>query len=131
MAIVFVSPKQRQKMFFLGITVLFLLLLFIIGVIVFFSKPKQTSEEQIFIKPEIKIDFNVLDLEQVRGSLIMGRVQIEFAYLATTDQGEKESGSVFASSAEEAKRILEDSGLISVEVTEILRGRDNPFSPYY
>lgn len=131
MAIVFVSPKQRQKMFFLGITILFLLFLFIIGTIVFFSKPEATPAEQVFIKPKIKINFEVLDLEQVRGSLLMGRVQKEFAYQAATEKGEQKTGSVFAATMEDAKKILEDMGLISVTLREVEIGRENPFAPYY
>ena len=131
MAIVFVSPKQRQKMFFLGITILFLLFLSIIGTVVFFSKPKSTPVEQAFIKPKIKINFEVLDLEQVKGSLLMGRIQKEFAYQSVTDKGEEKTGSIFAATTEEAKKILEDSGLISVTLEEVGIGRENPFTPYY
>ena len=77
MAIVFVSPKQRQKLFFLGITILFVLGLFVLGTVVFFSKPKPAPTEQVFVKPEIKVNFEVLDLEQVKGSLLMGKVKNE------------------------------------------------------
>src|SRR3990167_1330138 len=131
MAIVFVSPKQRQKMFFLGITVLFLLVLVVIGTFVFFSKPKLAPTEQVFIKPKIKIDFEVLDLEQVKNSLLMGRIQKEFIYQALTDKNEQKSGSIFAVSEEEAKKILEDEGLLSVTLEEVLVGRENPFTLYY
>lgn len=131
MAIVFVSPKQRQKMFFLGITILFLLVLSIIGTVVFFSKPEPTPVEQAFIKPKIKINFEVLDLKQVKGSLLMGRVQEEFAYSAATEKGEQKTGSIFAATMEEAKNILEGLGLISVTLEEVEIGRENPFTPYY
>ena len=131
MAIVFVSPKQRQKIFFLGITILFLIVLSVIGTIVFFSKPKAVLVEQAFIKPQIEINFEVLDLEQVKGSLFMERVQKEFSYSAATDKGEQKTGSVFASTTEEAKKILEDIGLILVSLEEIEMGRENPFTPYY
>ena len=131
MAIVFVSPKQRQKMFFLGITILFLMVLSVIGTIVFFSKPEPVPVEQVFIKPKIEINFEVLDLEQVKGSLLMGRVQKEFSYLGQTDKKEQRSGSIFAASIEEAKKILEDSGLTSITLEEVLIGRSNPFVPYY
>ncbi|MBI1866392.1 MAG: hypothetical protein HY005_00940 [Candidatus Staskawiczbacteria bacterium] len=130
MTIVFVSPKQRQKMFFLGITILFLLVLSVIGTLVFFSKPKPAPAEQIFIKPEIKINFEILDLEQVKGSLLMGRVQKEFTYQSLTDKGVKKSGTIFAASMDEAKKTLEDSGLLSVILEEVLIGRENPFTPY-
>lgn len=131
MAIVFVSPKQRQKMFFLGITILFLLVLSVIGAVVFFSKPKYTPEEVSFIKPEIKINFEVLDLEQVKASLLMERIQKEFAYLAITEEGGEEAGSIFAATKEEAKKSIDDSGLISVTIEEVKIGRENPFTPFY
>lgn len=132
MAIVFVSPKERQKMFFVGITVLFLLVLFVIGMIVFFSKPKSIPEDQVFIKPDIKINFEVLDLEQVKESLPMGKAQKEFAYQSVTDKGKQKSGSIFAVSIEEARKILEDSGLLSITLEEKFPvGRENPFIPYY
>ncbi|MBI3631615.1 MAG: hypothetical protein HY219_01995 [Candidatus Staskawiczbacteria bacterium] len=131
MAIVFVSPKQRQKMFFLGITILFLLFLFVVGTVVFFSKPASVPTEEVFKKPKIKIDFEVLDLEQIKEGSLMGRVQKEFTYLATTDKGKQESGSVFAASIEEAKKKLEDKKLINITLEEVLIGRENPFAPYY
>ena len=131
MAIVFVSPKQRQKMFFLGITILFLLFLLVVGTFVFFSKPKPTPIEQVFIKPNIKINFEILDSEQVKKSLFMERVQKEFNYEAKTDKEEPSSGSVFANSIEEARKILEDAGFLSVVLDETLIGRENPFAPYY
>jgi len=131
MAIVFVSPKQRQKMFFLGITTLLLLFLIITGTIVFFSKPESVPTEQAFIRPKIKINFEILDSGLVKNSLLMGRVQKEFAYQAATEAGEEKTGSIFAATMEEAKKILEDSGLISVSLKEVEIGRENPFTPYY
>ena len=131
MAIIFVSPKQRQKMFFLGITILFLLVLSVIGTVVFFSKPEPVSTEQVFIKPKIKIDFEVLDLEQVKGGLLMGRVQKEFVYSAVTSGGEQRTGSIFTATREEAQKILEESGLILATIKEVEIGRKNPFTPYY
>ena len=131
MAIVFVSPRQRQKMFFWGITILFLLILSVVGTTIFFSEPEPTLPEQVFVKPEIKINFEVLDSEQVKESLIMERVQKEFTYQAVTDKNEQKSGSIFAASMEEAKKILEDSGLLSITLEEVQIGRENPFTPYY
>ncbi|MBI2050086.1 MAG: hypothetical protein HYT35_01355 [Candidatus Staskawiczbacteria bacterium] len=130
MAIVFVSPKQRQKVFFLGITVLFLLVLFVVGAIVFFAKPLPAPVEQVFVKPKININLEVLDLEQVKGSALMGRVQREFIYQAVGDKNEQKSGSIFVASIEEARKILEDSGLLSITLQEALVGRSNPFAPY-
>ena len=46
-------------------------------------------------------------------------------------KGEEKTGSIFAATTEEAKKILEDSGLISVTLEEVGIGRENPFTPYY
>ena len=131
MAIVFVSPKQRQKVFFAGITILFLLILLVIGTVVFFSKPKPAPSEQVFVKPDIKIDFAVLDFEQVKKSSLMERVQKEFVYSAITDKGGQKSGNIFAATMEDAQKTLEGTGLVSVVLEEVSIGRENPFTPYY
>lgn len=131
MAIVFVSPKQRQKTFFLGITILFLLGLSIFSAMVFFSKPAPAVVGQGFIRPKIVIDFSVLDSETVTKSTTMGRVQKEFSYTATTNKGVKKTGTVFADSIELAQKIVEDMGLVNVFLEEVIIGRENPFTPYY
>lgn len=131
MAIVFVSPKQRQKMFFLGITILFLLLISVVGTVVFFSKPAPTSTETIFKKPNIKIDFTVLDSEQIKESSLMSRIQKEFTYSGITAKGSQESGNIFATTMEEATKTLETKKLTNVSLEEVLVGRENPFTPYY
>ena len=131
MAIVFVSPKQRQKMFFLGITIMFLLFLSAVGAAVFFSKPAPTPVEQAFIRPKIEINLKVLDSEQVKGSLIMVRMQKEFVYSAKTDKGVKKAGSVFAATMDEARKKIEEMELIIIDLEEVEIGRENPFAPYY
>jgi hypothetical protein len=131
MAIVFVSPKQRQKMFFLGITILFLLFLSVVGAVVFFSKPEPTPVELAFTRPKIEINLEVLDSEQIKGSLIMTRMQKEFIYSAETDKGVKKAGSVFAATTEEATKKIEDMKLIIIDLKEVEVGRENPFTPYY
>jgi len=120
-------------MFFLGITILFLLVLSAIGSIVFFYQPKVDliEEPTYFIKPKIKIDFTVLDLQQVTGSILMGRVQKEFVYSGLTEQGGQETGSVFAVTKDEAENNLKDMGLTMITLEEIAVGRENPFEPYY
>ena len=71
MAVVFISPKQRQKMFFMGIAGTLVVFLTIVTLLVFLSKPKMVSTTQVFQKPEISIDFAVLDAEQVKNSDIL------------------------------------------------------------
>lgn len=131
MAIVFVSPKQRQKMFFLGITILFLLFLLAVGLFVFLSPPKTYEPESVFIKPDIKVNFEILDSIEVRDRAIMGRIGREFYYVMKTLDGEEITGNIFAESFEKAEEVLKESGLILVSLEEAEVGRENPFAPYY
>lgn len=131
MAIVFVSPKQRQKMFFLGITILFLLFLLAVGLFVFLAPPKKYEAESVFIKPDIQVNFDVLDSLEVKNRVIMGRIGREFNYVMKSLDGQELTGSLFAESLEKAKEILEESGLVLVSLEETEVGRENPFTPYY
>jgi len=131
MAIVFVSPKQRQKMFFMGIAGTLVVFLIIVTLLVFLSKPKMVSTTQVFQKPEISIDFAVLDAEQVKNSDILNKLQLSFSYQARTNLGQNTEGKILAPSLEEAQKLLEEQGLSDIQLKEPEVGRENPFSVYY
>ena len=59
MAVVFISPKQRQRVFFLGITIVLLLLLILIFSGVFLSNPSEVSLVLVFNKP--KVTYNIIN----------------------------------------------------------------------
>jgi hypothetical protein len=130
-AIVFISPKQRQKMFFLGITILFLLILVVISLSVFFARPKVVPVEQVFKKPKIDINFKVLDSEQIKSIELMGEIETQFSYQAKTDKGKTVSGKISAISKEKAQKALEEINLTQITLQESQIGRENPFVPYY
>jgi len=130
MAIVFISPRQRQRMFFTGITILFVLLLLIISFLVFLSKPKPVPAEVVFNRPKIDINLQVLDSEQVKILEPAAQMDLQFKYTATTQKGVKTSGVITAVSEEEAQKILEGMQLASIALEETKLGRDNPFAPY-
>src|SRR3989344_5320630 len=118
MAVVFISPKQRQKTFFLGITVIFLLFLAAVGFAVFLSQPKPVSPEIVFNKPKISIDTKIFDSEQFKNLQPFAEMKIRFAYTARTTQGESETGIITAVSENEAKKILEDAGMAVIDLKE-------------
>lgn len=118
-------------MFFLGITIIFLLGLAIFSATVFFSKPAPSSVGQVFVKPKINLNFAVLDSPLVKNSVPMTKMQKEFYYIAQTNKKVKKSGSIFADSIEDAKKIIEDAGLIVLNLEEAKIGRENPFLPFY
>ena len=66
MAIVFVSPKKKQILFFSLIAGFFLLLLLTIILFVFLMKPEAMPAEKVFKKPNINIDFSILDSERLK-----------------------------------------------------------------
>jgi len=66
MAVVFASPKQRVKIFFLGTLLIFLLFLVAIYAVVFFSKFATTSLPVVDIKPKINIDMSIFNSEKFK-----------------------------------------------------------------
>jgi len=131
MAITFISPKERQKVFILGIVGLFFLLLIMIGLGVFLAKPKKTAPEEVFLAPEIKINFDVLKSDKIKNLEFFPEIEKEFNYKAQTANGESRSGRIAAPSAEKAMQILIALELSGITLEEIKIGRDNPFTPYY
>jgi predicted tellurium resistance membrane protein TerC len=131
MAVVFISPKQRQKVFFMGITIAFLLFLIIISLTVFLSGPKDVSPVLVFNKPKVNIDMSVFDSEQFKNLQPFDQMQIQYAYKATTKDKKQVSDFVSADSEEHAKTILEGMGLTVTDLKPVEIGRDNPFTPYY
>ncbi len=130
MAIVFVSPKQRQRTFFLGITVLFVLIILVIGVGVLFAKPVDVPKEQVFINPKVKVDLAILGATQVRGINIMDRLEKVFTYEAL-EKGVPRNGTILAIDQEDAEKKLKGRGYSIVKIEEAQVGRENPFTPYY
>lgn len=131
MAVVFISPKKRQKMFFIGITVMFLLLLVAVALFVFLSQPQPAEQGVVFYKPKINIDFKVLDSDQFKSLEPFTHMQALFSYTAMTIKGQSVSGTIPAASIEDATKILQGRQLFSIEVKEFQIGRENPFTPYY
>lgn len=130
MAIVFISPKQRQKMFFMGITILFVLFLLVVSSLVFLSKPKPVAPEIVFNRPKIDINLDVLDSDQVKFLEPAVQMDLQFKYTAITSKGAKISGVISAVSEEEAHKILQGMQLSGINLEEAKSGRTNPFAPY-
>ena len=131
MAVVFISPKQRQKMFFIGITVMFLLFLVVISLGVFLSKPKEVSPVMVFNKPKVNIDMKIFDSDQFKNLQPFPEMETQYSYKAFTKDNKPETGFISAVSIDQAKAILKSMGLNVSEVKEAEIGRDNPFAPYY
>ncbi|MBU4204589.1 hypothetical protein KKE19_00195 [Patescibacteria group bacterium] len=131
MAIVFISPKEKQKVFILGIAGLFVLFVIVISLIVFLAKPKEIPAELVFKAPKIRINFDVLISNEIRNLEFFPEMEKEFNYTARTESGQEKSGNISAPSSEKAIEILTALNLSNITLEEIKIGRTNPFSPYY
>lgn len=130
MAIVFISPKQRQKTFFLVITTAALLVLIVVSFGVFFAKPKEVEPDFAFNKPKISINPSALDSEEIKNLDPFPELEIEFAYEALTADKKLVKGTIWAVSKKEAIKALEELNLFVSKIDEVGIGRDNPFQPY-
>ena len=131
MAVVFKSPKERQRMFFMGITIIFIILLIVISIGVFSAQPSQVSSVSVFNKPKITIDMQVFDTEQFKNLQPLVAMEIQYSYKAYTQDNQAVTGFISAVSQDEAQKILVAKGLTVTELKETEIGRDNPFIPYY
>jgi hypothetical protein len=130
MAVVFISPKERQKMFIIGITSVVGLFLIVVASIIFFAQPsKSVSNELVFNKPKVKINFDVFESEQFKALESFEKMKIQFSYTASRD-GKTKEGYTSAVSIEEAKSMLEELGYSVSRIEEAEIGRDNPFESY-
>ena len=131
MAVIFISPKQRQKMFFMGITVAFLLFLTVVFLVVFLSEPTKGSLVIVFNKPKVNIDMTIFDSQQFKDLQPPVEIQTLYSYTAMDQGGLPKAGFVTAASQDDAEQIILGMGLISPKIKIVESGRDNPFTPYY
>ncbi|MEK7665006.1 MAG: hypothetical protein AAB361_02620 [Patescibacteria group bacterium] len=130
MAIVFISPRQRQKMFFLAITAIFTVIMIFILLTVFFINPKNAQPDIVFNKPKVSINLGALDSNDIKNLEPFPEMEIEFFYEALTAERKKIQGYIFASSEAEAAQKLKDLNLVVISIKEVEAGRENPFEPY-
>jgi predicted tellurium resistance membrane protein TerC len=129
MAVVFISPKQRQRVFITGITVAVTLFCVVIAFIVFFSQPKAVSPDVVFNKPKVSINFGIFDSDQFTSLNSFEEMKLQFVYKAMKD-GEEKNGYITAVSLEDERKMLEELGYNIVQLEEAKIGRKNPFETY-
>ena len=131
MAVVFISPKGRQRKFFLVITAMFLLFLAAVSFGVFLSKPKEVLLLMVFNKPKVNIDMKIFDSDQFKNLQPFAEMETQYSYKAVTKDNKPVTGFVSAASLDKARAILENMDLTVSELKEAGVGRENPFTPYY
>ena len=134
MAIVFISPKAKRKVFlrlaimlvFLAVVV-FLLVFIIVGSL----NMKRTSLPKATIPTsDIAINFDVIDSPKVLSLEPFVSQETEFTYMVKDDSGKEIQGAIFAASKENAKILLEEAGFTVVSLEEMKIGRSEPFVAY-
>lgn len=131
MAIVFVSPRKKQIISLLSIAGFFLLALIIISLVVFFAQPGQPASNKTFKKPNLNIDFSLLDSQELKALLPLDQMELQFEYQATDSKGGEVSGKISAISEDVARSKLEASGFKEIKIKKDSAGRVNPFDSYY
>lgn len=121
-------------MFFRGITALLFLLLFIISLIIFppdsENQSKNNPLKEVFSVPNVKINFDILDSNQVKSLESFRSVQTQFNYIGQDKNGKQVAGKILAVSKDGAAGLLEGMGFKVSRLQEII-GRSEPFVPYY
>lgn len=131
MAVVFISPKSRQKMFLMAITIVLILFLGTISAGVFLIKPAEEPMTVTLNKPKVEINMGVFDTDQFKKLQSFAEMKNQYSYIAVTDDNKEEKGFITATSIDDAQQMLIARGLSVKEIKEVIAGRNNPFVPYY
>lgn len=135
MAIILISPKKNQRIFFWAITTLLILFVFAVSLIIFPPGFRQEEElPPLAAVPgaaSIKINFNIIDSQQVKGLDAFEPIQSEFSYVGKDKDGKEISGTLMAVSRDEAASKILAMGLQLSILEEKGIGRSEPFTSYY
>lgn len=130
MAVVFISPKKRQKKFFIAITAMLILFLTFFAISIIPAKPKTVSPKIVLNKANIEINTSIFNQDKFKRLKPFSEMKKQFSYVATGKNKKIEKGVVSAESIKEAREIIEQSGWEVESIKEVNLGRNNPFSPY-
>ncbi len=131
MAIVFISPREKQKVFTLAIAGLFLVGIVVISLFVFLARPRDVQTEEVFRAPKIRINFDVLKSEKLQNLELLPGIEKQYSYTAFDSKKKAQEGMVTAVSIEKAEEYLVGLGFTDIKLELIVAGRENPFIPYY
>ena len=134
MAITFV-PRDKKKTLFRSIITIFLVLILFITPFLIFSPLFTGQSKDIFIeevnRPDIGIDFSIIDSDEVKNLETFLVPQIEFSYKALDKNNKQVTGRIFANDENDAKNNLSNSGFKNINLEEVNIGKKEPFVPYY
>src|SRR3989344_2955166 len=132
MAITFV-PRDKKQTLFRSIITIFLVLILFITPFLIFSPLFTDQSENIFIekvnRPDIGIDFGIIDSDEVKNLETFLVPQIEFSYKALDKNNKQVTGRIFANDENDAKNNLSNSGFKNINLEEVNIGKKEPFVP--
>ncbi len=135
MAIVFISPQQKQKTIIKIIVGLLALLLVAGSLVIFIPKfinaPAKAKIKVSFAKPDVIINLDIINSEKVKNLNLFSNLETEFVYVVKNQQGNLITGNIVALTPFDAQKLLEESGFKVVSLKEINIGRSEPFTSYY
>ncbi len=131
MAVVFISPKQRQKMFFMGISGIALLFMGAVAIGVFFAPEKQVDQSVVFNEPKISVNTKIFDSDKFKNLVPFSDMEFQYSYTGVDANKKPFSGYISATSPDEAASKLTSQGYSNLNINQVQLGRDNPFAPYY
>ncbi len=133
MAIVLISPKNKQRTF-AWIAVTIILLLAVISLVVFipkfFNKSQRITNQASLSQPTIAINLSIVDSDKVKNLEPFLQIEIDYAYVAQDQNGKQVAGTIAATSKDEAKKFLEALNLKVSSIKEANVGNSNPFISY-
>jgi hypothetical protein len=130
MAIVFISPKKRQKAFFIAISAILVLFFILFSISIIPSEPKKVSPKIILNKTNIEINTSIFNQDKFKKLQPFSDMKKQFSYRANTKNKKLEEGVISAESADEVREVVEGFGWSVLSIKEIEVGREDPFSSY-
>ncbi len=141
MAIVFISPIEKQRVFFGRLAVLLIVFLIITFLIIFLpgflNKTQNISTKISFNKygtmadnSNITINFDIIDSNKVKNLKPFDILETEFAYIVQDKNGRQITGNISAVTKDYAQKLLEESDFKVLSLKEISIGRNEPFVSY-
>lgn len=133
MAIVFISPKAKQKIFFRIVTIILVLSLVVVSLVVMiagFVNKNQTVPNVSVNQPNISVNLDVIDSDKFLRLEPFINLETEFAYVVQNQDNKEIRGNMLAASKQEAQKLLEDSGVTVISLKEANIGNSQPFVSY-
>ncbi len=133
MAIVFVSAKAKQAVFFRTTAILVistLLVAFLVFIITGLWGSGKMAIKGGPGQPDIAINLNIADSAKISNLEPFYSLETEFAYLVLDENQQQVEGNISAFTKEEAQKSLESSGFKVLNLKEAGLGRNQPFISY-